>query len=156
MNSFNDIVQQCHICDRANRCRHGDDFQFFNNSQATTYSDRIVVSFYELNYPRQFNFGGQSDFYFELPAKASGYYLQISNFNSASSIPVLYDQATGSVCAAIVGGGTLYFEFPGSASVRKLVLVSEDPSNINSVNSLATKNFVQFSNPAEPGKLSDH
>ena len=150
MNSFNDVHSSASFATGLIGAGTAT-IQFYNNSQASTFNDRIVASFYELNYPRQFNFGGQSNFSFELPARLSGYYLQITNFNSASGIPVLYDQATRQRFAAIVGGGTLYFELPGSASVRKLVLVSEDPSNINSVNSLAQKNFVQFSNPANQG-----
>ncbi len=38
--------------------------EFINKSQALTYADRLVVSFYELTYPRQFNFGGLPDFPF--------------------------------------------------------------------------------------------
>ena len=150
MNSFNDVHSSASFATGLIGAGTAT-IQFYNNSQASTFNDRIVASFYELNYPRQFNFGGQSNFSFELPARLSGYYLQISNFNSAAGIPVLYDQATRQRFAAIMGGGTLYFELPGSASVRKLVLVSEDPSNINFVNSLAQKNFVQFSNPANQG-----
>ena len=123
---------------------------FQDNCTASTV-DRTVVSFYEINYPRQFNFNGQSNFYFELAAKPAGYYLNITNFNSGSASPVLYDLTTGARYTAIVGSGTLYFELPGSAAVRRFVLVSEDPSNINSVNSLTTKNFINFANTSNQG-----
>ncbi len=92
-------------------------FEFINNSQAVTYADRLVVSFYELTYPRQFNFGGQSNFPFELPAKASGYFLNITNFNQGGATPVLYDQATGQRFVAISSGrSTLTFALPGSST----------------------------------------
>ncbi len=126
--------------------------QFANISQATTYADRIVVSFYELNYPRQFNFGGQSNFSFQLPARLSGYYLQIAGFSAGSSSPVLYDKATGQRYNAIVGsGGMLYFLLTGTSNARDMVLVSEDPALIRTVTGLTSKSFVNFNDPANQG-----
>ncbi len=125
------------------------DVQFTNSSLTST--DRMVVSFYELNYPRQFNFGGSSNFYFELPAKAAGYFLQINNFNYGSAAPVLYDltyqqRYTGDISTP----GTVKFAITGAAADRQLILVSEDPAN--SVNVATTdftqKNFVDFNNTA--------
>ena len=79
----------------------------------------LVVSFYELTYPRQFNFNGQPNFPFQLPASASGYFLKITNFNQGGAIPVLYDQATGQRFVAISSAGTLTFALPGSGSCQK-------------------------------------
>jgi hypothetical protein len=129
--------------------------QFINNSLAGYYTDRIVVSFYELTYPRQFNFGGQSNFPFQLAASASGYFLKIANFNQGAATPVLYDRATGQRFVAISSAGILTFALPGSGSIRNLVLVSQDPSNILSVNSLIKKNFVNFSDPTNQ-VITDH
>ncbi|MBS1934372.1 MAG: hypothetical protein JST96_10270, partial [Bacteroidetes bacterium] len=125
--------------------------QYVNNSP--TGSDRMVASFYELTYPRQFNFGAQSNFFFELPAKSAGYYLNITNFNGGStSKPVLYDITNGARYTAIgASGGTLYFILPGSAASRKLILVSEDASNINAVNGLTSKTFVNYTNSSNQG-----
>src|ERR1700730_16029838 len=128
--------------------------QFFNNAQQVILpnNDRLAVSFYELNYPRQFNFGGQSNFLFELPARPTGYYLKISNFTGGGSVPVLYDVAAGQRYTAIVtAGNILSFILPGSVSGRKLVLVSEDPSNIRTINGLTSKNFINFNDPANQG-----
>ena len=128
--------------------------QFFNNTQQVILpnNDRLAVSFYELTYPRQFNFGSQANFLFELPAKATGYYLKISNFIGGGSVPILYDVAVGERYTAIVNAGNiLSFILPGSASSRKLVLVSEDPSNIKTVNGLTSKNFINFNDPANQG-----
>ena len=126
--------------------------QFINNSQAVSFSDRIVVSYYELTYPRQFNFGGQSNFNFELPAKLSGYFLQITGFNNGSVAPALFDQTNGQRYVAIMGSGNnFYFLLPGSGQSRKLVLASEDASNLNSITALTPKNFINFSDPANQG-----
>jgi len=68
---------------------------FTNNSSNST--DRMVTSFYELTYPRQWNFGGQTNFSFQLPAKTSGYLLNIAGFAISGGIqPVLYDFTDGS------------------------------------------------------------
>ena len=125
--------------------------QFINNSLVST--DRIVASFYELDYPRQFNFGGQPNFFFELPAKSNGYFLKINNFGISGSIPpVLYDLTNGLRYTAIVGpGSTLSFLLGGSASTRKLVLLNEDPSTVQQVTGLTSKNFINFANSANQG-----
>ena len=123
--------------------------QFVNNSSVTT--DRMVASFYEMTYPRLFNFGGKSNFYFELPARAGGYLLNITNFNAGAAVPVLYDITGGQRYQAIVGSGVLTFLLPSSTSTHKFILVSEDPSNITQVGGLTTKNFVNFTNAANQG-----
>ena len=125
--------------------------QFTNNSGTGT--DRMRASFYEFTYPRQFNFGGQSSYYFELAAKGAGYFLKISGFNvSGSATPILYDLTSGARYSAIVGAGNiLSFLLPGSTSARKFVLVNEDPSTVTTITSLTTKNFVNFTHSANQG-----
>ncbi len=114
-------------------------------------SDRIVASFYELTYPRQFNFGNATNFSLILPARSSGYYLKIANFNAAGSTPVLYDMATGERYVAITGGGFLYFLLQGSIVDRKMTLVSEAAANIKTITSLTPKTFINFSDPVNQG-----
>jgi Peptidase family C25 len=150
LNNFNDIVSNVTV-PLTSLNSVTTNFQFINNSQAITYVDRLVISFYELTYPRQFNFNGQTNFTFQLAPNASGYFLKINNFNQGGAIPVLYDQATGQRFVAISSAGILTFELPGSASTRNLVLVSQDPSNINTINSLAKKNFISFADPLNQG-----
>ncbi|HEY8734812.1 MAG TPA: C25 family cysteine peptidase, partial [Puia sp.] len=150
LNNFSDLVSNVSI-PVASLNTASTNFQFINNSQAITYADRLVVSFYELNYPRQFNFGGQSDFSFQLPANASGYFLKISNFNQGGATPVLYDKTTAQRFIAISSAGILTFALPGSASTRNLVLVSQDPSNVLTVNSLTQKTFTSYTDPLNQG-----
>jgi len=151
MNGFNDLLSGATI-PLANLNSASTDFQFINNSAATNIQDKIVVSYYELTYPRQFNFGGSSDFYFELPSKAAGYFLKINSFNFGGSTPILYDLSSGERYTSIIGAGNvLTFLLPGSGSTRKMVLVSEDVSNITFINNLTTKNFIQFNDPANQG-----
>ena len=124
--------------------------QFVNNS--TVAGDLMVASFYEITYPRQFNFNGQSSFFFELAAKSAGYYLNITNFSGGSGAPILYDITNGARYTAIIGSGnTLSFVLPGSAASRKLILVSEDPSVVQTIGALTAKNFVNFSSGGNQG-----
>ena len=59
-------------------------------------NDRASIGFIDLNYPRLFNFGGQPNFAFKLPATPQGNYLEISNFTWGNNVvPVLYDLSNG-------------------------------------------------------------
>src|SRR6185295_7059566 len=116
---------------------------------ATNVNDRMQLSFLELNYPRDFNFGGQSNFKFELPAKSSGYFLQISNFNYGSTQPVLYDLKNGERYIGDVAGGTVRFALPGSSTDRQMVLVNEDAA-VN-VTKMTSRTFTDYSKTTVQG-----
>ena len=118
---------------------------YINNSPVAT--DWMVASFYELNYPRQFNFGGNEEFYFQLPARGAGFLLNITNVPLiAGNTPVLYDETNGLQYTAVVNpDNSLSFALGGSTAVRNLVLVNEDPATVQPVTSLTVKNFVNFS-----------
>lgn len=125
-------------------------YKFENTSSVST--DRLVVSYIEFNYPSTFNFNNQTDFYFEMPATAQGYYLEISNFNRGSSTPVLYDYSSGNRYTADMGTpGKYRFVLPPSAVVQKLRMVTQDPASINMVNNLTQRNFVDYSQSANQG-----
>jgi hypothetical protein len=121
----------------------------FNNCPA---SDRMVVHQYEMTYPRTFNFSGQANFEFALAANASGNYLQITNFSYGSSTPVLYDLTNGKrYVADLSSAPTLKFVLDPSLVNRNLVLVSEDASNLNSISSLQTRNFINYTDASNQG-----
>ena len=115
-------------------------------------SDRMVIHQYEITYPRDFNFNGQSSFEFSLGANAAGNYLQITNFNYGSSTPVLFDLTNGKrYIADISSAPILKFVLEPSVQTRNLVLVSEDPGNINSISSLQTRNFINYTDASNHG-----
>ncbi|MFL5746554.1 MAG: C25 family cysteine peptidase, partial [Niastella sp.] len=122
----------------------------FNNTSGNSL-DRMQVSFFELTYPRTFDFNGAANFKFELPARAGGYFLQISNFSFGSGQPVLYDTKNGERYTANMNGGIAEFALPGSAANRQLVLVSEDGSNINTVTTMTSRNFINYNNAVNQG-----
>ncbi len=112
-------------------------------------SDRMVVHKYEITYPRQFNFAGLPNFEFQLPATATGNFLQIANFSYGSTAPVLYDLTNQKRYEANMSAAPLLqFLLPPSAEERKFVLVSQAASNISSVSSMTVKNFTDYFNPA--------
>lgn len=123
--------------------------KFENTSPVGT--DRYVVSYFELTYPRQFDFGNQSNFTFSLPASASGYNLRITNFNAGSQAPILFDMATGQRIETDVSvPGTIRVVL-GAGGARELALASADPSNVKAITSIAPKTFKSFLDPANQG-----
>ncbi|MEP6465753.1 MAG: C25 family cysteine peptidase, partial [Parafilimonas sp.] len=108
-------------------------------------NDRIVTGFIDLSYSRQFNFGGASQFAFQLPATTQGNFLKITGFSGGHAM--LYD-LTNNVRYADIDG-TLQFALPPSASDRNLVLLSED--NAANISTLAQRNFPDYSVVANQG-----
>jgi hypothetical protein len=114
-------------------------------NQCLNANDRMVVHYYELSYPRQFNFGGAASFEFELPASAQGNYLQITGFNYGSTPPVLYDATNGQRYAGDISNSSyVQFVLQPSSVKRKLVLVNEEAGNITNITSLQTRNFIDY------------
>ena len=111
----------------------------------TLINDHITVGFVDVEYARQFNFGGSANFKFELAATTTGNYIKISNFLNGSIAPVLYDLTNNKRYIANTGtAGIFQFVLPPSAVSRNLVLVSEDASNVHAINSFATRNFTNY------------
>ncbi|MBE7169678.1 MAG: hypothetical protein INR73_03765 [Williamsia sp.] len=148
MDYFNDMVVQATV-PISLLASNTASVQFINTS--ATGSDRMVVSFYELSYPRLFNFGGARSMEFQLPAKSEGYYLEITNFNAGSQPPVLYDVNNGERYTGNLSGTTIRFALRGTASARQLVLVNEESTNIKSIESLTRKTFVNLTSGANQG-----
>ncbi len=114
--------------------------------------DRIVIGKIEFTYARLFHFGGATNFYFELPANAIGNYLEISGFTSGGSVPVLYDLTNRKRYVTDNSNATLLKVLLEPSSVdRQLVLVSEAPANIRTISTLQSRNFVDYSLPANQG-----
>ncbi|OJY93247.1 MAG: hypothetical protein BGP13_16555 [Sphingobacteriales bacterium 40-81] len=114
-------------------------------------NDRMVVGKYEITYPRQFNFGSNTNFLFELSANTSGNYLRI-NFNYGSTAPILYDLTNYKRYTGVIDEpGIVKFALLPSNQKRKLVLVSRAGSNIVMTTGLQARNFVDYSQAANQG-----
>ena len=125
-------------------------FRIVNNSTAIT--DRIVAGFLELNYPRTFNFGNLATFPFTLSASASGRYLEISNFNSGGSVPVLYDLTNNRrYVSEVASNGIIRFVLPALSIATDFVLASQAVSNTRSIPAFEQRNFVNYKVAANQG-----
>lgn len=115
--------------------------------------DRMRIAQHELTYPRQFNFGGETNFEFHLPAKSSNSFLQISGFSFGASVPVLYDLTNGKRYNGVVTAGNIVnIVLEPSATERRLVLVSQATDNINTINTaLQSRRFIDYSKAASQG-----
>ncbi|MEO6915285.1 MAG: hypothetical protein ABI151_06170, partial [Chitinophagaceae bacterium] len=114
-------------------------------------TDRMVVSFFEINYSRQFNFGGNRQFYFQLAPKNEGYYLDITNFNFGSVKPILLDLTSLQRYSGEITGTNVKFALPGSPVARNFVLVSQEAAAIRNVTTLTPKTFQNFRTAANQG-----
>src|SRR5690606_37153954 len=114
-------------------------------NKATRNTDRMSVSFIEITYPRQFNFGAAKNFTFTLPASASGNYLEIANFAYGSAAPALYDITNGKrYTGNISTPGTVKIMLEPSATERTLILVNQETSNITSVTGFQQRKFIDY------------
>ena len=115
-------------------------------------NDRMVISRYEITYPRQFNFGNSTNFIFELPATEVGHFLRITNFNRGSAAPVLYDLSNRKRYAGDISeSGVIKFALPPSVQKRKLVLMNMLAANISMVSTLTARNFIDYGAPDYQG-----
>jgi hypothetical protein len=105
-----------------------------------------------LEYPRTYNFGGESSFEFYVDGSEQGRYLKISNFNKGTASAVLYDFTNNKRYTGNAGlGDTLEFVLEPSAAQYHLLLVRSDGSTAKIINTIEQKNFVDFSSPDKQG-----
>jgi hypothetical protein len=90
MDYFNDVVASVQV-PLAMISSGTANVQFENTSIITT--DRLVMSFFEITYPRPFDFNNQKYFKFNLPA-SGGKYIEVTNFNYGTTAPVLLNITT--------------------------------------------------------------
>jgi hypothetical protein len=147
MNFFNDVVGSVQV-PLAMISTGTAAVKFENTSVVTT--DRYVTSFFEILYPRPYNFNNQTYFKFSLPASGDKY-IEVTNFNYGSSAPVLLNLSTGErITGDISTPGIVKLVVPAGGA-REFVLVSTNAANVNSVTSLEPKTFKVFTDPANQG-----
>ncbi len=124
------------------------------NPSDPTATDRLVIASLGITYPAVYNFNNAKSFVFELAAAGGGNYLVIDNFNFGSVAPVLYDESTARryVGDIVSTAGKVKFLLPASsAPTRKFILNSVEPTAINTVANITTKNFVDYNTAANRG-----
>jgi hypothetical protein len=125
-------------------------------NNCTAANDRMVIAKIELTYARTFNFplgDPTTNIPFELPANPAGNYLEITGFFNFGTIsPIVYDFTNGKryVCD-ITDPTRIKVLLAPSATARKLILFSQNPSIVQSVTSLQQRNFVNYGLAANQG-----
>lgn len=130
-----------------------DNIQIYFENTSSVSTDRYVVAFDEVTYPSKFIFNNQTDFYFQLPATNVGNYLVIDKFNYGTVAPVLFDITSNKrYIGDISTAGKVKFVLPPSAiALRKFQLSSLDPSVVQNVTNIQTKNFTNYGLAANQG-----
>jgi len=105
-------------------------------------ADRYSIAFVSIKYPSSFDFGGENTFKFNMPASDSKQYLEISNFNSGSQPPVLYDLTRGLRIVTNVSNNTVRVALPASSVDRELVLVAQGVAT--NVDAMIPVNFTNY------------
>ncbi len=110
---------------------------------ANTSNDRYAIAWASLTYPRQFNFAGQSSFSFRVAASTTAKYLEISNFNTGNTLPVLYDLANHTRTVAQVGSGLVRIILPPATRERQLILVNPN-TGVRTVTTMQPVTFQDY------------
>ena len=122
------------------------------NGNSTVATDRVVVAELALTYPSKFNFNNQKNFEFDLQPSPAGNFLVIDNFNSGAATPVLYGLSDGTRYVGDISiAGKVRFALPAAVNSRKFILVNQEAANLTAVNTLITKNFVNYAVAANQG-----
>jgi len=110
-------------------------------------SDYLSASYVAISYPRTFDFGGANNFAFELAASNNRQYLEITNFDGGSGQNIyLYDFTNSLRIRCFWDGSRVLTDLPASAVDRKLLLINEGSTAIQTMGRLEEANFVDYSN----------
>lgn len=121
---------------------------FTESSFTASSKKQNAVCLNEISYPRDFNFGGQNTFYFQLAADPiNKKYLEINNFNDEGFQPVLYDLTNKILIRSTSSPGTspLRFALPPSTVKRDLYLVSGGPNSYTTITQITPLQFANYS-----------
>jgi hypothetical protein len=121
----------------------------FENT-STVAADRLVISYFELWYPRLLDFDNKKFVKFSLPASGDKYF-EITNFNYGTSAPLLLNISTGQrITCDISTPGIVKVVVPAGGE-REFVLVNTESANVVTVPSLETKSFANFLDASNQG-----
>lgn len=123
-------------------------------------ADKNSVSYVEITYPCKLNFSNQSRFKFTLPIVEKGDYilLEITNFNSGSSSPILYCPEIQKRIVTTVDAGKVKVLIPNKHKELSCFLISQNASSrVSEITTIKTKNsssatqFFDLTNESHQG-----
>jgi Peptidase family C25 len=106
-------------------------------------NDRNHLAFVKVRYPRELKFGNANNVFFELPASTEERYLEIKDFNSGASSPLLFDLTEGNRLVCFVENGVLRVQLPPANTTTRLLLVHPE-AGVRNVAILQKKQFEDF------------
>lgn len=119
----------------------------------TAPNDAVSVAYYQVNYPRLFDFSNQTLFEFTLPHNNAAY-LEISNFNGGTE-PVLYDLSNLKRVTPILENGLYKINLNAGNNTnqpRRLVLGNTTAaSSLITITQLTPRTFVDYSQAEQQG-----
>ncbi len=132
---------------------HTDYVRFYFESTSSVQTDRSVVSNFEFTYPSRWNFNNLNEFSFELPASSTEKLIQIENFKTDGTAPVLLDLTSlkrykGDILSV---PGKIRFLLPAAGVAQKYQLLNVANSISAPVIAFQKKTFVNFLDPANQG-----
>lgn len=129
-------------------------FTFSTAASTSTTTDYGSLAWLDLKYPRLFDCDGAGRLLFNLEGSNVSQYLEITNFNSQGTLPVLYDFTHHLRLEAIIQNDTIKFQLPPAATERQLLLIANAfPSEIKSVDTLVEKHFINYYDAANQGNF---
>ncbi len=114
----------------------------FTLAASASPEDKFAVSYFSLDYPRLFNFGGQNMVEFTIPDAAGKRYLEINDFDISGNPPILIDLTHNVRLETTVSGTTLRAALPAGAGERKIILFNDN--SVKSANGIAKRDFIQY------------
>lgn len=105
-------------------------------------NDKIRLANLSIIYPRQFDFAGQSEAKFQLIGNGQRQYLEIQNFSTTGSAPILYDLTNQLRILTTIEGNVVKVVLPPASGKRELVLVNA--SAFRQIHSLSVRNFIHY------------
>lgn len=111
-------------------------------------TDQHSISQLTLSYPRLFDFGGSSQFYFELPESNQRQALEIDNFNSNGQEVYLFDLTTAQRIHCFWDGAKVRTDLGPSAVKRQFLLIdlsqTQQIKTVGHLEEVIFRNFQQL------------
>ncbi len=98
---------------------------FKNIDDMDAVSSKIAVSYIKIDYTRNFNVNGDSEFNFSMPSSSNKQYIEVSGF-SATGVPYLFDLTNGKIISVTTGNNLLKALIPATTEQNKLILIDEN------------------------------
>lgn len=112
-------------------------------------ADRNTVSYIDIEYPRNFDLAGYSQF--KMNVDGSGPIndlIEILNFETGGQAPILLDLTNNVRIEGIVDGSIVSFNLPPATNLKRDIFIYQNTaSKVNEVATLEKRRFVDFSLP---------